>query len=120
MVELINKHHELLHNVLLIPEGSWSTVSLCNQGAHAHCSNEEKKTQVLQEISTAAGWRKVIFSEVSSFTLVRGVPKVVRSPSSALWYEPKFTGLNHETLRQYNGVESFQGKSGQSWFVLPS
>ena len=32
-----------------------------------------------------------MFSDESTFTLVRGVPKMVRPPSSASRYDPKFT-----------------------------
>ena len=39
---------------------------------------------------TAAEWKKVMFSDESTFTLVWGVPKMVRRPSSASQYDPKF------------------------------
>ena len=39
----------------------------------------------------AAEWRKVMFSDESTFRLVRGVPKMVRRPSTASWFDPKFT-----------------------------
>ena len=36
-------------------------------------------------------WRKVMFSDESTFRLVRGVPKMVRRPSTASRFDPKFT-----------------------------
>ena len=40
---------------------------------------------------TAEEWRKVMFSDESTFRLVRGVPKMVRRPSTASRYDPKYT-----------------------------
>ena len=40
---------------------------------------------------TAAEWRKVMFSDESTFRLVRGVPKMLHLPSIAFRFDPKFT-----------------------------
>ena len=40
---------------------------------------------------TATEWRKEMFSNKNTFTLMKGVPKMVRHPSSAPRYGPKFT-----------------------------
>ncbi|XP_076811815.1 uncharacterized protein LOC143458825 [Clavelina lepadiformis] len=40
---------------------------------------------------TTEEWRKVMFSDESTFRLVRGVPKMVRRPSTASRYDPKYT-----------------------------
>ena len=40
---------------------------------------------------TAAEWRKVIFSDENNFRLVKGVPKMVRRPSTASQFDLKFT-----------------------------
>ena len=61
-VELKKKHPKLLHslnqdNSSSTPEESWSTTSPCSQEAHAHCSNEEEKAQLLPEISISDSCR---------------------------------------------------------------
>ena len=69
-------------------------MSPCSQEAHVYCSNEEKKGQLLSEISrqwAAAEWRKVMFSDDCTFTMVRGISKMMRRPRSASRYDPKFT-----------------------------
>ena len=90
-VELKNKDHEILHNV--------STRTLCHRlrkdvglpgrGAGKKpmvtAAMKKKRLNFYQKYRhwTAARGRKVMFSDESTFTLVRGVPKIVRRPSSA-------------------------------------
>ena len=52
---------------------------------------ELKKPLLSQEISTlgVAKWRKVMFSDESTYILVGEVPKMVRCPSTLLRYNPK-------------------------------
>ena len=45
---------------------------------------------------------------------------MVRRPSSASRYDPKFTVKTMKHPGQCNDVGSFQWKSGPGWFVLSS
>ena len=118
-VESKNKHHELLHNV--------STTSIRHRlqkvlglpCCHA-VKNPMLTTAMKYRHWTAAEWRKVIFSDESTFALVRELSKIVRHPSSASQYNQKIYDKNHKTPWQCNGVGNFQWKSGPGWFVLPS
>ena len=98
-VELENKHPELLHNV--------STRTICHRlqkDLGLPCRRAAKKPTLTAAMKkkrfsfckkyhhwTATQWRKVMFSDESTFTLVRRVSKIVRRPSTASRYDPKFT-----------------------------
>ena len=98
-VELKNKHHELLHNV------SARTIRhRLQKNLRLPCRRAAKKLMFTAAIKkktfdfcqkyrhwTTAEWRKVMFSGESTFTLVNGVPKMVRHPSRPSRYDPKFT-----------------------------
>ena len=60
-----------------------------------------------------------MFSDEKTFTIIRGVPKMVRRPSSASRYDPK---CRVKTMKDPGSVMvwgGFQRKSGPGWFVLP-
>jgi len=98
-VELKSKHTELLHNVSTrtIRHRLQKDLKLpCRRAAKKPMLTAAMKKKKLNfcmkyRCWTAAEWRKVMFSDESTFKLVRGVPNMVRRLSTASWYDPKFT-----------------------------
>ena len=62
---------------------------------------------------------KMIFSDESTFTLVRGVPKMVRGPSSASRYHPKFTVKTMKHAGSIMGWETFSGNLSRTGLYFP-
>ena len=93
-----NKHNELLHNVSTRSIRHQLPKDLCLPGRRAAKKSmltaaiKKKRLNVCQKYRhcTAAEWRKVMFSDESTFTLVKEVPYMIRRPSSASRYDPKF------------------------------
>ena len=64
---------------------------------------------------TATEWRKVMFSDENTFTLVREVSKIVRRPSTASRYDPKFTvkSVKHpESVMVWGAFRGNLGRAG--------
>ena len=55
-----------------------------------------------------------MFSDKSTFTMVKGVPKVVRRPSSASQYDPKFTIKTMKDLGSVMVWGGFRGNLGRA------
>ena len=98
-VELKNNHHELLYNFSSRTNCHRLQKDLSLPGRRAAkkpmltAAMKKKKLNFRQKYRhwTSAEWRKLRFSDESTFTLVRGVPKMVRRPSSTSRYDPKLT-----------------------------
>ena len=69
---------------------------------------------------TAAHWKKVMFSDESTFRLVRGESKIVRRPSNVSRYDPKYTV---KTVKHPDSVMvwgAFSGNKGRGGlYFLP-
>ena len=97
-VELKNNHHELLYYVSTKTNGHRFQKDLglpCRHTAKKPMLTAAMKKKRLNFCKkyqhwTAEKWRKVMFGDENTFTLVKGVPKMVHCLSSALWYDPKF------------------------------
>ena len=99
-----NKHHELLHNVstktirhrlqndFRLPDRCATKTSMLGHML-VTAAMKKKRLNFCQKYRhwTTAKWRKVVFSDESTFSMVWGVPKMVLHPSSASRYDPKFT-----------------------------
>ena len=127
-VELKNKHPELLHNV------STRTIRhRLQKDLGLPCRRAAKKPMLTAAMKkkrfnfckkyrhwTATEWRKVMFSDESTFTLVRGVSKMVRRLSTASRYDPKFTVKSVKHPRSVMVWGAFSGNLGRAGlYFLP-
>ncbi|MPC99218.1 Transposable element Tcb2 transposase [Portunus trituberculatus] len=81
------------------------------QEASAHGGDDEEKAGILQEIQ--GQWHNIMFSDESTFRLVRGGSKIVRRPSDMSRYNPQYT---IRTVKQPNSLMvwgAFSGKMGK-------
>ena len=129
-VGLKNKHPEHLNNV------SNRTIRYrLQKGLGLPCRRAAKKSILIPHTEmkkkwlilckkyqhwTATEWRKVMFSVESLFSLVRGVPKMMRPPSTTSRYGPKFT---FKAVKHPDGVMvrgAFSGNPGRAnLYFLP-
>ena len=126
-LELKKKHHELLHYVTTktIRHRLQKELRLLGRRAAKKliltATMKKKRLNFRQKYRhwKAAEWRKVMFSNESTFTMVREVPKMVRRMSDASRYDPKFTVKTTKNLGSVIVWGSVYWKSGPDWFVLP-
>ncbi|KAK3887063.1 hypothetical protein Pcinc_008835 [Petrolisthes cinctipes] len=64
---------------------------------------------------TPEDWKKVMFSDESTFRLVRGVSQVVRRPKNVSRYDPKFTIKTTKHPESVMVWGAFSGIQGRAW-----